>query len=232
MESEITVTNTQPNSWACTLIEHLTWKQHIAAGKRKVSIALFYIKEVRHMLPPDNLRTLYFSLIPPHLSYGITVWDNAGQNVIRPLTLVLKRAIRLINNASYYSHTGPTFKKLGILTLCDLFDYHSILFVYGYLSDKLPSSFSGCFPTNSDMPNSRATRQYKLFYVPNYPLNFSQRELIDLLPTLWNKLNELIPENASRSQTKRIIKSILLQDYPDVVRCENTRFSECHFNFN
>jgi len=70
----------------------------------------FYIKQVKHVLPPDS--TLYFALIHPHLSHGIKVWDNAEQNVIRPLTLVHKRAIRVINNTSYYSHTGPTLKKL------------------------------------------------------------------------------------------------------------------------
>ena len=76
---------------------------------------------------------------------------------------------------------------------------------------------NGCFPTNSDMPNSRSTRQSQLCYVPNYPLIFSQRQPIDFLRTLWNKWNKLIPENASRSQTKRIIKYILLRDYPDVL---------------
>jgi len=62
--------------------ENVTWKHHIAAVKRKVSIALFCVK---HVLPQDSLKTLYFALIHPHLSYGITVWGNAEQNVIRPL---------------------------------------------------------------------------------------------------------------------------------------------------
>ena len=212
--------------------ENLTWKQHIAAAKRKVSCALFYIKQVKHVLPPESLRTLYFALIHPHLSYGITVWGNADQNIIRPLTLVQKRAIRVISNASYNSHTGPKFKKLGILKLNDLFDYHSLLFVHDYISNNLPNSFNGCFPTNSEMPHSRATRQSRLLYVPNYPLKFAQRQPIGFLPTLWNKWNKLIPENASRSKTKQIIKSTLLQDYPAVVRCENMRCSECHFNLS
>jgi len=132
--------------------ENLTWKQRIAAVKMNVSIAPLYVKQVKHILPPDSLRTWYFALIRPHLSRGITVWGNAEQNVIRPLTLVEKMVIYVINNSSYYSHTGPTFKKLGILKLDDLCDYHSVLVVPDYLSNKLPSSFNGCFPTNSDMP--------------------------------------------------------------------------------
>ena len=212
--------------------ENLTWKQHIAAVKRKVSSALFFIRQVKHVLPPDSLRTLYFALIHPHLTYGITVWGNADQNVIRPLMLVQKRAIRIINNASYFSHTGPKFKKSGILKLHDLFVYQSLLFVHDYLSNKLPNSFNGCFPTNRDMPSSRTTRQSSLLHVPKYPLKFSQRQPIGFLPSLWNKWTKLIPEKVSRSQAKKIIKTTLLQDYPDVVRCENTRCYECHFNVN
>jgi len=49
--------------------------------------------------------------------------------VVRPLTLVQKGAIDVINNSSYYSYTGPIFKKLRNLKKHDLFDYQSILFV-------------------------------------------------------------------------------------------------------
>ena len=149
--------------------ENRTWKQDIAAVKRKVSSTLFFIKQVKHVLPPDSLRTLYFALIHPHLSYVITVWGNADQNVIIPLMLVQKRAIRVINHASYYSHTGPKFKKSGILKLEDLFYYQSLLFIHDYMSNKLPNSFNGCFPTNSDMSNALTTRQSRLLHVPKYP---------------------------------------------------------------
>lgn len=208
--------------------ENLTWKQHIAAVKRKVSSTLFSMKQVKHVLPLASLRTLYFALIHPHLSYGIMTWGNADKNILRPAMLMQKRAIRVINNAPYYSHTDPKFKRAGILKLNDLFKYQSLLFVHDYLSNKLPNSFNGCFPTNSDMPNSRTTRQSNLLHVPKYFSKFSQRQPICSLPTLWNNWNRLIPGNASRSQTKGIVKSVLLQDYSDVVTCENTRCSECH----
>jgi len=42
--------------------ENVTWKRHIAEVKRKVPIALFYIKQVKHALAPDSLRTLYFCI--------------------------------------------------------------------------------------------------------------------------------------------------------------------------
>ena len=54
--------------------EYLTWKKHISEVTKKVSRALFSIKQVKHVLPLDSLRTLYYALIHPHLCYGITPW--------------------------------------------------------------------------------------------------------------------------------------------------------------
>ena len=73
--------------------ENLTWKQHIAAIKRKVSIVLFYIKQVKNVLPPDS--SCFDSATSILRYYGM---GNAEQNVIRLLTLVQKRAIRVNNN--------------------------------------------------------------------------------------------------------------------------------------
>ncbi len=52
--------------------ENLTWKHHITEVNKKVSRALFSIKQVKHVLPIDSLRTLYYSLIYSHFSYGTT----------------------------------------------------------------------------------------------------------------------------------------------------------------
>ncbi len=95
-----------------------------------LSRALFSIKQVKHVLPLDSLRTLYFALIHLHLSYGIIAWGNADMNLIRLAKLLQKRAIRVINKAPFNSHTDPKFKKSGILKLNDLvtviiLPYHS-----------------------------------------------------------------------------------------------------------
>jgi len=78
--------------------ENLTWKQHIAAAQKKVCPLLYFMLSKSNIgLPPDSLR---IALVHQHLSYGITVWSNAEQNVIRPVTSVQKGGILAINNAS------------------------------------------------------------------------------------------------------------------------------------
>ena len=77
------------------LDEHLTWSKHIEAITSKISKSLFVINRVKYVLPHYALKTLYFSLVQSHLQYGIQAWDNA--TTIRKLTVLQKRAIRIIN---------------------------------------------------------------------------------------------------------------------------------------
>jgi len=49
------------------LDENLTWKYHINQVCKKVSRALFSIKQVKRALPTDCLKTLYYALVHSHL---------------------------------------------------------------------------------------------------------------------------------------------------------------------
>ena len=211
--------------------ENLTWKNHVTEVTKKVSRALFSIKQVKRILPLNmlnSMRTLYFALIHSHFSYGIVAWGNADKKIMRPAIMQQKRAIRIINNAPYNSHTEPKFRKSEILKLHDLYELESLIFVHDYLTDKLPKSFQGTLPRNSDIPNSRDTRQSNLLYVPQYSLRFAQKLPGHILPSLWNDWSKLIPNNLSRGQTKRLIKQNKLQRYPEIVSCNNPRCLECY----
>ncbi len=77
------------------------------------------IKQVKHFLPKDSLKTLYLALIQPYISYGILIWGNANSSILKKNVSLQKRAIRIINNAGYNYHTDPLFKKCEIFKLSD-----------------------------------------------------------------------------------------------------------------
>ena len=81
------------------LDEHLTWTKHTAAITSKISKSLFAINRVKYVLPHYALKTLYFSLVQSHLQYGIQAWGNAS--TISKITVLQKRAIRIINQINY-----------------------------------------------------------------------------------------------------------------------------------
>ena len=52
----------------------ISWKYHIAELSKKLlrSIGIFY--KIRHLVPLEILKSLYYSLFYSFVSYGIAVW--------------------------------------------------------------------------------------------------------------------------------------------------------------
>ena len=103
------------------------------------------------------MKILYYSLIHSYFFYGVLVWENARKSTIHSSILLQKRAMRIINNAKYNSHTDPLYKFCGILKLEDLYLQQSLLFVFDFLSSNLPVSFTDMFKFNRDMHDARLT---------------------------------------------------------------------------
>ena len=59
-------------------------------------------------------------MIYPHIHYGIITWGSASKTTLNPLITLQKRAIRLITNSAFNSHTNSLFKKLEILKINEI----------------------------------------------------------------------------------------------------------------
>ena len=82
--------------------ENLSWKFHLNQVNSKISHALFSIKQAKHFIPIESMRTLYNALIQPHLYYGIIAWGNVTATTIKKdKYLTKKRAIPVINKSEY-----------------------------------------------------------------------------------------------------------------------------------
>jgi hypothetical protein len=101
-----------------TLKDNLTWISHINEKCKKISQTLALLKRLKHEVPLRTLKTIYSSLIEPHMIYAITAWGSLSSSYKR-LILLQKRALRIINKAKYSSHTEPLFKSSEILKIND-----------------------------------------------------------------------------------------------------------------
>ena len=75
-----------------------------------------------------------------------------------------ERALRIVTNKRYNSHTVPIFKKLEILHLKESAIYTKILFIYDYNNGKLPEYFLNTWLKRCDL-NPRLLRNSKTFDV-------------------------------------------------------------------
>ena len=207
----------------------MTWKTHISHLNSKIAHALYALKQVKNTLPTTALRTLYFSIIHPHILYGITAWGVATSSTIDKTNKLLKQAIRLIHKAKYNSHTEPLLKKSQILTLQHLHEQQIATFLFDFYKGKLPASFNNTFPLAANI-KTRTTRSSNLFHAPTPRKKFTVQLPIFHFPKIANKYNSHILTSKFRSSLKHAIKSQIINNYNTIVNCQNPRCPDCHPN--
>ena len=107
---------------------------------------------MKHFLPHNALKTLYYTSIQSHLTYGIQAWGNG--NTVTKLQTLQKRVVRIINNKRYRSHTDPIFKSENILNIVDIHKLLVSQFMYDYHHNTLPKSFVQYIPNNNLATNT------------------------------------------------------------------------------
>ena len=102
------------------LDKHLSWKQQIAYVANKVSKSAGIIFKSNFYLFKTSLRTLYFSLVYPHLYYCNVVWASTYSSNLRRIVLFQKRVSRTLNKSKLDAHTDSIFKELSIMKFQDI----------------------------------------------------------------------------------------------------------------
>ena len=207
--------------------DSFSWKNHIVYVNSKMSRALFAIKQVKNILPCETLKTLYYTLVHPHLSYGLLAWGNASNSFTNKTFLLQKRSLRIIHNAPYNCHTEPLFKSAGILKLTDLYEYQIVLFMYKYCRNQLPPSFNNVFQFNHEIQVARPTRQSKLLHIKQCKSAFSRKLPLFNFPTTWNHWFHYADVMPSHNALKTHLKTWYINAYHNIVKCSNPLCSQC-----
>ena len=96
---------------------YLSYDAHCNLLCTKLSRSNYIINRVKNILPTKSLKTLYYSLIHPHILYGLPIYSCTTQKNLSKIFKMQKRAVRSITKSKYNSPTNPIFVGLGILPL-------------------------------------------------------------------------------------------------------------------
>ena len=58
------------------------------------------------------------------MEYGISAWGLGKSKDMRKLSILQKRAVRLIDNSKKAAHSNPLFLKFKILKIQDMVDFN------------------------------------------------------------------------------------------------------------
>ena len=88
---------------------------------------------------------LYSTLVLPYINNGILAWGNANKSDLNRLLLIQKKAIRIVTNSGFRSHTNALFLENNILKISDLYLFQLGQFMFKLNRNDLPDIFQDMF---------------------------------------------------------------------------------------
>ena len=104
------------------------------------------------------------------IQYCILLWANSYYSHLHKLRLLQKKAIRIISNTDYRTHSSKLFLKLNLLKLDDIMTFQLGTFMYKLKNNKLPSMIPHMFITNENI-HSHNTRNKEGYLIPSVRTN-------------------------------------------------------------
>ena len=171
------------NTLGIIIDDTLCWKPHIQMIINKIRKTQVVLAKLKYFLPTETLLTIYYSLIMPHLLYGILLWGTQG----RYITKMQKRTARTIAKTKYNSHTSPIFKTLNILKFEDLLKIQEWKFYHKLVNKQLPYHFLKYnLPLHRDL-HTYSTRGQNRLITPRLKYNLSMCTIKNRLPKIVNE---------------------------------------------
>ena len=175
---------------------NLNWKPYLHELSKKVSRGIGVLSKIRYYVNRKIL-LLYYSIIYPFFTYGLSIWCNTYSSTPKPLITLQKRAIRTITFSKPDEHSEPVFKELEILKLTDLVTLHNLMYHYYY--NFLPSSFENFFQSVASVHSYNARLASKsAYYINTIKTNYGKFNIRFAAVKVWNHLEESIKHFPSK----------------------------------
>lgn len=205
---DITINRVKSTKFLGIIIdENLNWIEHSHYVQNKILRSLYSLRCCKNLLPSWIKRTLYFSTVHCHLTYGLSVWGPmANKSQLRKLFILQKKCVRFIANEAYNAHTNPIFKKLKILKLEDMIDLELSKVGYKCYYKIVPNPIQALFSNNAEYHNYNTRHRYDPT-IQRHKSSIYHRSILCKLPYTWSKLSHNLKNRKHiKSFTKKYIE--------------------------
>ena len=213
--------------------ETLMGNEHCEEVVKKLSRANGILAKARHYVPLTHLKNIYYATFSSNLFYGAQVWAQSSKAVLDKISILQRKAVRILTFSNFRAHSEPLFKELKILKAQDNIFLHNCLFVYDYFHGNLPDSFDNTFNKVKDihtlltrnandgsiaLPMCNSTtyglkKIYKLC-IDNWNTITKEFKKIDIVKLRVNQNHTPVNlHNVTRSKLKQLITNFFLDSY-------------------
>lgn len=177
----------------------LRYDEHCAVLERKLSTALYAIRNLRTVVSLDTLRIFYFAYVESRLRYGVIFWGAVA--CARRLFILQKRIIRCMMGVATLASCRPIFSDLRILPLPSLYIFEILNYFNSHEND---------FIRNKNIYNNMETRQRNDLSVPKHTTKMYEMCHKYKAVTIYNKLPKSIKALQAKPQFKVKLKEYLM----------------------
>ena len=171
--------------------EHLTFNKHIDHICSKLSKSIFFLRRAKNFINNKSLITLYYALFHSHLLYCINITGCSNKTSINKISLLQKKAIRIITNSHVREHCDPLFESLGIFPFHKLITQSRLNFMHTIFYNTAHRSFLNTWTKNSERNLEINLRNDNNFFIPPVHLEIFRRIPIYSFAKSWNELGDI-----------------------------------------
>ena len=125
--------------------KQLKFTAHIKHVSNVISRNVGIISRIRYFIDQQTTCLLYNSLILPYLNYCCLIWGVNYNSQLNRLTVLQKRAVRLIEKVYAPTSSAPLFTKYNLLKIPDIAKSQMIIVMHRFLINQLPIVFDNMF---------------------------------------------------------------------------------------
>ena len=156
------------------------------------------------------MKTLYDTLIKPHLEYGINLWGGTHDSFLIQLIKQQKKVIRIITNSNYNAPTKSLFTKLKILDLNNLYSLNIGKFMYKVKTESLPTTLNNNMYTLNSAIHDHNTRQRNNIFIQHRRTRKASQQINHKGPNIWQSIPNNIKDSINIKQFTHSFKIHLL----------------------
>ena len=203
---------------------HLTWSYHVKSLTPKLTRAAGMLSKIRHYVPADTLKNIYFAIFSSIMNYGAQIWGQHDNEHIKRVTKLQDRAIRYINFANYREPPSKLYKHSEIIKFKDNVKINNYLYAHNSLNRRLPTCLNNQFHylENTTGKNTRSAEVLNskecLLELPKSRTNiYGIHSITDQSARIWNYMqitqSSLNLHKQSRNVCKQKLEDIYLKTY-------------------